>query len=422
VRTAGALLATAAVSCVVASSAAALPSNCVQSGSNVTCTFGFTEAAQAFMVPLGVHSINVEALGAAGGTAGSKFGTPVPGGLGARVLGVLSVLPGETLQVNVGGEGGGGIQSEEGGWNGGGYGGSGMGCCGAAVGGGGASDIRDGSYGLDERLLVAAGGGGGGNDGAGTGPGGSEGAAGGEGGASSNDGFPGASGGEGGKAGKAPGGEGGSGAPGGGNGGFGTGGNGGGENGAAAGEGGGGGGGYYGGGAGGDGPGGERGVGGGGGGGGGGSNLVPAGGEAKQAGAGAEPSVTVTYTTPPTCSMVEGTGTYLKRYEKGRFIVREHLSTTLAGTQTLQVNSESGETRFGLTKLTSAKCEALEGGGFKFSGEGPARYYGKTGDTISFSFTVKGGKAYFSAKLKDGSVYVVNEEENALSKSNEVIH
>jgi hypothetical protein len=158
------------------------------------------------------------------------------------------------------------------------------------------------------------------------------------------------------------------------------------------------------------------------GGGGGGSNLVPAGGEAKQAGAGAEPSVTVTYTTPPTCSMVEGTGTYLKRYEKGRFIVREHLSTTLAGTQTLQVNSESGETRFGLTKLTSAKCEALEGGGFKFSGEGPARYYGKTGDTISFSFTVKGGKAYFSAKLKDGSVYVVNEEENALSKSNEVIH
>jgi hypothetical protein len=119
---------------------------------------------------------------------------------------------------------------------------------------------------------------------------------------------------------------------------------------------------------------------------------------------------------------VEGTGSYLKRGEKGRFIVREHLSTTLTGTQMLQVSSESGETRFGLTKLSSAKCEALAGGGFKFSGEGPARYYSKTGDTISFSFTVKGGKAYFSAKLRDGSVYVVNEEENALSKSNEVIH
>jgi hypothetical protein len=158
------------------------------------------------------------------------------------------------------------------------------------------------------------------------------------------------------------------------------------------------------------------------GGGGGGSNLLPAGGEAKTAAAGAEPSVIVTYTAPPTCSMVEGTGTYLKRHEKGRFIVREHLSTTLTGSQMLSVNTESGETRFGLTKLTSAKCEALVGGGFKFSGEGPARYYSKTGDTVSFSFTVKGGKAYFSAKLRDGSVVVVNEEENALSKSNEVIH
>jgi hypothetical protein len=83
------------------------------------------------------------------------------------------------------------------------------------------------------------------------------------------------------------------------------------------------------------------------------------------------------------------------------------------------LRSQSGEARFGLTKLSSAKCEAVAGGGFKFSGEGPSRYYGKNG--YSFSISVKGGKASFSAKLSNGSV-VVNEEENALSKSSEVIH
>lgn len=113
-----------------------------------------------WVVPDGVTSVTVDAFGAAGG--GINYSTnPVPGGLGGRTIATISVTPGETLQVNVGGEG----QTYDdgdpalGGANGGGDAGS----YGAGA-GGGASDVRRGGTGLGDRVVVAGGGGGGGGD------------------------------------------------------------------------------------------------------------------------------------------------------------------------------------------------------------------------------------------------------------------
>jgi len=145
-----------------------LPSNCSQPAGSalVTCTFNFTGSAQDFTVPARVTSITVEAFGAAGGD-GSDVSPHAAGGLGADVRGTLAVAPSEVLQVNVGGEGG-TEHIQAGGWNGGGSASdnpaeAGRGPVGG--GGGGASDIRDGSDMLADRLLVAAGGGGGGGNG-----------------------------------------------------------------------------------------------------------------------------------------------------------------------------------------------------------------------------------------------------------------
>ncbi len=120
--------------------------------SKVTETFSSTGEEQSFVVPAGVTSVRVRAIGAAGETAfsDSPFQTAAPGGSGAVVGGVLPVTAGETLYVEV----------AAGGFNGGGFGAPGGGM------GGGASDVRtvssaaEGS--LESRLLVAAGGGGGG--------------------------------------------------------------------------------------------------------------------------------------------------------------------------------------------------------------------------------------------------------------------
>jgi hypothetical protein len=76
------------------------------------------------------------------------------------VTGTLPVTAGTTLQVNVGQVGGYTI----GGMTGSAFGGGGEGGVDTG-GGGGASDVRDGSYGLADRLLVAGGGGGGGAEG-----------------------------------------------------------------------------------------------------------------------------------------------------------------------------------------------------------------------------------------------------------------
>jgi hypothetical protein len=114
---------------LVGQAAAALPSNCVFSGNNVTCTYSYTGAAQTFTVPHGVSSVVVDARGAAGGESGFSVGAGTfefphaVGGLGARVQGAVDGLTdGELLQVNVGGRGG-GDGRETGGFNGGGNGG-----------------------------------------------------------------------------------------------------------------------------------------------------------------------------------------------------------------------------------------------------------------------------------------------------------
>jgi Glycine rich protein len=137
-----------------------------------TKTFLYTGAEQMFMVPAGVTSVQVTAIGASGGTG---VGNNPVGGLGERVSGEVNVTPGQPLYVIVGGGGQDGEEGGEGGFNGGGAGGSNQG-----AGGGGASDVRTVSCGLgcpggmpslESRLLVAAGGGGGGGVGTETGGG-----------------------------------------------------------------------------------------------------------------------------------------------------------------------------------------------------------------------------------------------------------
>ena len=130
------------------------------SGSSLTCTYSSTGAEQSFTVPAGATRITVEAIGASGGGNGR----------GADVIAPLTVTPGSTLYVEVGGSGGVGSTtgtSGPGGFNGGGDGGPGsVGLNGGGgSGGGGASDIRTGPRSsantLATRLIVAAGGGGG---------------------------------------------------------------------------------------------------------------------------------------------------------------------------------------------------------------------------------------------------------------------
>jgi hypothetical protein len=133
------------------------------SASAVTETFGFTGAAQTFTVPAEVTQATFTLYGAEGGGAGSGASAGGPGG---SATATIVVIPGETLQLNVGGPGADGASGENaaGGFNG---GGSVSGCVGADNGGagGGASDVRrdadaDTAFVLDERLLIAGGGGG----------------------------------------------------------------------------------------------------------------------------------------------------------------------------------------------------------------------------------------------------------------------
>jgi uncharacterized repeat protein (TIGR01451 family) len=130
---------------------AALPAECTQSGTTVTCTY--TSGDNVFVVPTGVSSLHVVAIGGRGSdSANGEFYDSV-GGYGARVTGDLPVTPGDPMHAIVGGN----AFGRNGGANGGGGGGPNE-CSG---GGGGASDIRSGAD-LPSRLLVAAGGGGGG--------------------------------------------------------------------------------------------------------------------------------------------------------------------------------------------------------------------------------------------------------------------
>ncbi len=250
----------------------------------VTQTFTFTGGEQTFLVPAGVTKLHLLVVGGSGGSSGS------PGGVGDQVKADLQVTPGQTLYVEVGGDGQNSAGGGAGGFNGGAAGGGGGSPI--AAGGGGASDIRTAprSTGLspDTRLVVAGGGGGGG--GSGESEGGGTGGAAGEGGEASaggNGGGGAGTEGEGGSLGFGIGEGGGTGGQ------LGLGG--GGETSCGSGGGGGGGGGgYYGGGGAGAGC-----VITGGGGGGGGSSLVPAGGTQSLTSPAPPPQVQITYTSPP---------------------------------------------------------------------------------------------------------------------------
>lgn len=134
-----------------------IPANLALADSTNEILFNYTGGMQQWVVPEGVTSIDVDVRGAQGGTAADYYDdTGGPGGPGGRVETTLSVTPGETLYIYVGGAGSGGV----GGYNGGGSGGSGGGY-GGSGGGGGASDIRQGGNALSNRIVVAGGGGGG---------------------------------------------------------------------------------------------------------------------------------------------------------------------------------------------------------------------------------------------------------------------
>ncbi len=145
--------------------AAAVPAQADSSCSGtatITCGFFYAGASQDFTVPSNVFQVTIDAVGAPGGP--STDGTP--GGLGGEATATIPVAPGETLQVNVGGDGQPGSTTgpASGGFNGGGSGGTGVNNLnggGAGGGGGGASDVRQGGTDLGNRVVVAGGGGGG---------------------------------------------------------------------------------------------------------------------------------------------------------------------------------------------------------------------------------------------------------------------
>ncbi len=149
--------------------------------------FAYTGGPQTYVVPDGVCGVRVDARGAQGGggsiTEGfapvdgghTIFLLPSPGGRGGEATSSITVTPGESLQVNVGGQGdgrgmvllaGGGKSwpdAGDAGWNGGGVGGRNEDASVGYVyggGGGGASDVRRGGTSLADRVVVAGGGGG----------------------------------------------------------------------------------------------------------------------------------------------------------------------------------------------------------------------------------------------------------------------
>ena len=149
--------------------AEAVSTDCtILSSTYCKATFTFSGAAETFVVPAGTTSIVVELAGAQGGSGLSV------GGNGGYVKGTLSVTPGTSIYVYVGGQNG---------WNGGGAAGTGSD---SGYVGGGASDIRIGGTALTDRKAVGGGGGGGGKATCSTQPGGGGGYPGGIGGTGGN--------------------------------------------------------------------------------------------------------------------------------------------------------------------------------------------------------------------------------------------
>jgi hypothetical protein len=178
-----------ALSSCAAVALAAVPVVVLAPTSAGAATADFTEVGStSWTVPDGVSCVAFDVFGADGGTyfepdasqegaaaatngAGGASAADSSGGLGGEAEGTIAVLPGQTLQINVGGRGGdssfsatsGGLGGA-GGFNGGGNGGTptfiGDAENAPGAGGGGASDIRLGGTGLDNRVVVAGGGGG----------------------------------------------------------------------------------------------------------------------------------------------------------------------------------------------------------------------------------------------------------------------
>ena len=87
-----------------------------------TDMFGYTGAAQSWVVPPGVTSATFTLYGAQGGASGFSG---VAGGLGGSATATFAVTPGATINIYVGGAGEGG-GATAGGFNGGGTGSSGL--------------------------------------------------------------------------------------------------------------------------------------------------------------------------------------------------------------------------------------------------------------------------------------------------------
>ncbi|MGV8911212.1 MAG: Ig domain-containing protein [Rhodoglobus sp.] len=156
-----------------------LPSGCVQPeiAGVVTCTYNSIQAEQTLVIPAGVSSIAVTAVGGAGGNGQRSYDDLNEGGVGGaagKATATVAVSPSSTLFIEVGAAGSNGYSlgdapvygSAEGAFNGGGTYLHYISRQGRDGGGGGASDVRtitrDDAGSLDSRLLVAAGGGGGG--------------------------------------------------------------------------------------------------------------------------------------------------------------------------------------------------------------------------------------------------------------------
>ena len=113
--------------------------NCLPNGAFAQA-FYHTGDMQQFVVPLGVNNITIAASGASAGNDGRGH----IGGLGAYVESIITVTPGETLWIAVGGAGQNGI-----------------GGTGAASGGGGGTFVGRGNDVLTSTPVLVAGGGGG---------------------------------------------------------------------------------------------------------------------------------------------------------------------------------------------------------------------------------------------------------------------
>ena len=103
--------------------------------------FVYTGAPQTYTVPVGISTILVEAYGGSGSTGQTS------GGKGGFLNTTLSVLPGQVLQVTIGGSGD----------SGNGYNGGGQGTANPYYNslGGGATDIRVSPYTVNSRVTVS---------------------------------------------------------------------------------------------------------------------------------------------------------------------------------------------------------------------------------------------------------------------------